>query len=56
LEIPILQWYLSEKIEEWVALVVKRRLIKIGLLVDKGEFLAGIHKHPRFRIEFYWDL
>jgi hypothetical protein len=29
---------------------------KREILVDKGEFLVGIHKHPRFRIEFYWDL
>jgi hypothetical protein len=40
LEIPVLQWYLSNKIEEWVALGGERAF-------EKGEFLVGIHKHQR---------
>jgi hypothetical protein len=49
IKIPVIQWYLSRKIEEWVTLGGER-------LLDKGQYLAGINKNKNFKREFYWDL
>ena len=43
---PVIQWYLSRKIEEWVALGGER-------LLDKGQYLAGINRNKNFKREFY---
>ena len=44
-----MQWYLSCKIQEWVAFGGERAL-------EQGQFLSGIHRHKQFKREFYWDL
>ncbi len=49
IKVPVIQWYLSRNIEEWVALEGER-------LLDKGQYLAGIHRNNNFKREFYWDL
>jgi hypothetical protein len=49
IQIPVIQWYLSKKIEEWVALVGER-------LLDKGQNLAVYYKNNNLKREFYWDL
>lgn len=49
IDIPTLQWYLSCKIQEWVAFGGERAL-------EQGQFLSGIHRHKQFKREFYWDL
>ncbi len=49
IQIPVIQWYLSKKIEEWVALGGERPL-------DKGQNLADYYKNNNFKREFYWDL
>jgi hypothetical protein len=49
IKIPVIQWYLSRKIEEWVALGGER-------LLDKGQFLAGTYRKKNFKRELYWDL
>ncbi len=49
IKIPVIQWYLSRKIEEWVALEGER-------LLDKGQHLAGINRNKNFKRDFYWDL
>jgi hypothetical protein len=46
IKISVIQWYLSRKIEEWVALGGER-------LLDKGQYLAGIHRNKNFKREFY---
>lgn len=47
--VPVIQWYLSRKIEEWSALGGERAL-------EKGAFLARTHRDRKFKREFYWDL
>ena len=49
IQIPVIQWYLSKKIEEWVALGGER-------LLDKGQNLADYSGNNKFKREFYWDL
>jgi hypothetical protein len=49
IQIPVIQWYISKKIEEWVAFGADR-------LLEKGQFLAGSKKNKKFKREFYWDL
>ncbi len=49
IKIPVIQWYLSKKIEEWVALGDER-------LLDKGQFLASTYKNKNFKRVFYWNL
>jgi hypothetical protein len=41
IKIPVIQWYLSMKIEEWVELGGER-------LLDKGQYLARIHRNKNF--------
>ena len=49
IKIPVIQWYLSRKIEEWVAFGGER-------LLDQGHYLAESKKNNKFKREFYWDL
>ena len=49
IEEPFLEWYLSKRIEEWVAFGGER-------LFEKGEYLVQSYKIKRFRRDFYWDL
>ncbi len=49
IEIPVLQLYLSCKIQEWVAFGGER-------VLEKGQILAGFHRNKQFKREFYWDL
>jgi hypothetical protein len=49
IKVPVIQWYLSRNIEEWVALGGER-------LLDKGQYLAGIHRNKNFKREFYKNL
>jgi hypothetical protein len=47
--IPVLQWYLSCKIQEWVAFGGER-------VLEQGQFLSGFQRNKQFKREFYWDL
>lgn len=49
IKIPVIQWYLSRKIEEWIAFGGERAL-------ERGQYLAGVHQNQKFKREFYWDL
>jgi len=49
IKIPVIQWYLSRKIEEWVAFGGER-------LLDQGQYPAESNKNSKFKREFYWDL
>ncbi len=49
IQIPVIQWYLGKKNEEWVALGGER-------LLDKGQNLADYSGNNKFKREFYWDL
>jgi hypothetical protein len=49
IKVPVIQWYFSRKIEDWVALGGERAL-------EKGQFLAGIYRNRKFKRDLYWDL